>query len=76
MKEPKKQYVELEHVEDYLKHGEDAAIYMEGLADALETVAQPTTKSLVHHLRCHAHELNMGTLQVRHGYVVNKGGTK
>ena len=51
---------------EYLAHGEAAAMYMAGLADAFEQVGG--SKELVHHLRHHAQELNMGTLYVEHGY--------
>ena len=54
--------------EDYLKHGESSAMYMNGLADAWEASGATTAKDLIHHLRCHAEELSMGTLWVRHGY--------
>lgn len=53
---------------DYLKHGEYAAMYMNGLADAWESTGADGVKTLIHHLRCHANELSMGTLWVRHGY--------
>lgn len=54
--------------QDYLKQGEAAAMYMHGLADAWEASGATAGKSLIHHLRCHAEELGLGTLWVRDGY--------
>lgn len=65
---PDKDQSQQARFDDYLKHGEDAAMYMNGLADAWECSGATGAKTLIHHLRCHAHELSMGTLWVRYSY--------
>ena len=57
-----------DRIDDYLKLGEAAAMYLNGVSDALEISGEESVKEMVHHLRFHAHELSAGTLWVRHGY--------
>ena len=64
-----------ERASDYCRQGEDAAYYMMGLADAFEAMGEDRFKAICHRLRDHAHELNMGTLYVEHGYKDRKGTT-
>jgi len=57
---------------DYCRIGEKAAHYLHGLADAFEVIGDAgKSESLVHHLRHHAKELDMGTLWVEHAYKDN-----
>lgn len=52
--------------EAYMRSGEQAAMYFYGLADAFEQCGG--SKDMIYRIREQAHELNMGTLYVRHGY--------
>ncbi len=61
-----------DRVEDYLRQGETAALYLYGLADGLEFARlvgnSDTACQAIRRLRIHAHDLNMGPLWVRNGF--------
>ena len=65
----------LQRCREFCRDVENAAYYMHGLIDALESIDDKRFAGPIHHLRIHAHTLSYGMLYLIHGYQESHQGT-